>query len=1043
MKKIIFLLALVAAVPALAAGKEDWQDPGIFQKNRLPMAATFTTDQQQTLSLDGIWKFNFNESPSVRTKGFEAPAYDDSKWGTIPVPGMFELNGYGDPLYVNIGYAWRGNFRTNPPDVPEKDNYVGQYRRTFDVPASWAGRQICLCIGSATSNVRVWVNGKEVGYSEDSKLECRFDITKYVKTGSNTIALEVFRWCDGTYLEDQDFWRFTGIARGVYVYSRPVRRLEDVHVAGDMDGKVSVYAEVTPGITTMSCEVLDAEGNPVASFGAPVMRKHESSEDGNVVLRCSAEVPQPRLWSAEEPNLYTLRVKVSDRKGLRESADVPFGFRSVEVKGAQLLVNGKPVLIKGVDRHELDPYKGYVVSEADMIRDIKIMKQLNVNAVRTSHYPNDPRWLALCDRYGIYVTDEGNIESHGMGYGEASLAHRADYREAHLARDSRMVRRDINHPSVIVWSLGNEAGNGDNFYACYDWIKAYDPTRPVQYERAGSDRNTDIRCPMYADPAWCVKYATENPDRPLILCEYAHAMGNSIGNFKEYWDAVRKYPAFQGGYIWDFVDQAIWWPSDVPGTDHIFAYGGDFNDHDASDGSFNCNGVIAADRSLHPHAYEVRYQYRSILTNLAGVSPIAVGIKNENFFIDLSRYRLVWNLEQDGRKVAAGTVENLRIPAGMEMMVPLSARVPETGGDVYLNVSYVLKEADGLLEAGTEVAYDQLHVVSRPVEPYKGGANAVTALDSDGKGGFSGTFSYGGGVSVWELAFNPSTGFIASYSVDGEELLCEPLMPSFGRAPTENDLGARQDVRSAMWRYPEFKLASFEVVEGEGSAVVKTVYEPLGGAAGLALTYKIYPDGAVECTETMSDAGGLSELPVLFRYGMKLTMPGKYSMLDFFGRGPWENYSDRRSGAPVGHYVQAVADQYHFGYVRSQESGTHTDLRWLKVVSERGKGFEITSDVLFSGSALPLSQRDLDVALTDPRPRANPTNTQAGNAIHSLELKGKAHLSDRPAGKTYVNFEKVQMGVGGNNSWGAWPLEEYLVRPAEREFLFVLRPVNQ
>ena len=486
------------AVSGNAPKMEIWQDPGVFEMNRLPMRATFQTDQQKTLTLDGVWKFQLCQSPAERTKDFFSEKFNDSAWGTIPVPGLWELNGYGDPLYVNVGYAWRGHFENNPPYVPEERNYVGQYRRTFDMPDDWTGRQICLCIGSATSNVRIWVNGKEVGYSEDSKLEARFDITKYVKAGENQIALEIFRWCDGSYLEDQDFWRFSGIARGIYVYTRETKRIEDINVKGDMDGNMDMSIVVSPGVTSFSCKVTDPSGHEVGSCVENVDSKVVKDKDGNRVIRCTSVVSSPELWSAESPSLYTLTVSAYDKKGLVESASVKFGFRSVEIKNSQLLVNGKAVLFKGVDRHEMSPYGGYVMSYDEMLEDIRIMKELNVNAVRTSHYPNDPMWYALCDKYGIYVVDEANIESHGMGYGKESLAHRPDYYQAHLSRNRRMVCRDFNHPSVIVWSMGNEAGNGENFEKVYDWIKAYDTSRPVQYERAELKYNT---CLLYTSDA--------------------------------------------------------------------------------------------------------------------------------------------------------------------------------------------------------------------------------------------------------------------------------------------------------------------------------------------------------------------------------------------------------------------------------------------------------------------------------------------------------------------------------------------------------------
>ncbi|MBQ8060889.1 MAG: DUF4981 domain-containing protein [Bacteroidales bacterium] len=1047
MKRLFLVLA--AAVVSLTAFSqkkvvmEPWQDPNVFEENRMPMRATFVTDQQKTLSLNGIWKFNWNSTIEGRTKGFEVPGYDDSSWGTMPVPGMWELNGYGDPLYVNIGYAWRGHYENNPPYPATEHNYVGQYRRTFNVGSDWIGKQICLFIGSATSNVRVWVNGKMVGYSEDSKLEARFDITKYVKPGENLIALEIFRWCDGSYLEDQDFWRFTGIGRDVFVYTREKERLEDVNIVAGMDGRFNIKAEVTSGINRVRYEILDKTGRKVASGEAAPSKK---------VVSCSGTVANPSLWSAEIPNLYTLKVTAFNKKGVVETTSIDFGFRTVEIKNSQLLVNGCPVLIKGADRHELNADKGYVLSVEDMIKDIRIMKELNINAVRTSHYPNDPMWYALCDKYGIYVVDEGNIESHGMGYGEKTLAKREDFKAAHLVRDRRMVLRDFNHPSVIIWSLGNEAGNGDNFRASYDWIKAYDPSRPVQYERAMDDRNTDIMCPMYATPEWCVNYLTNNPSRPLIQCEYAHAMGNSMGNFKEYWDLIRKYPNYQGGFIWDFVDQAVRWPS-KDGTDHIFAFGGDFNEYDASDGSFNCNGVIAADRTLHPHAYEVRYQQRNILTTAVDAKKGRISVYNENFFKDLSQYRLLWTAVVEGQAVATGTVETL--DAAPQKSVVLDLPVPSIdapGKDIFINVSYVLKTPDGLLPAGHEVSYDQIVVQEGTLEPYAScpascSEAKVSHVETASAHVFAGSYAFAGinapRISDWKVSFDKSTGFLTSFIAGGDEMMAEPLMPEFARALVENDMGAKMHQTMAVWRYPEFKLRTMDVKEENGGWLVVAEYEPIAnGAAVVTLNYLIHPDGALECREIMKDAGGLSKAPDLFRFGMKFAMPGKYSVVDFYGRGPWENYSDRNSSAMTGHYVQTVNDQYHYGYVRTQESGTHTGMKYFRLLDPAGNGLEIRSDVRFSASALPFPMNVLDCMEKGTPSRENKSNTQVGEPRHSLSLKAAAHENDRTEGETYVNFDLVQAGVGGINSWGRLPLEQYRIKAEERYFYYIIRPIS-
>ena len=1028
MRNLCLSLAFLAAFLPLAAQTkmEPWQDPNVFEENRLPMRATFVTAQQQTLSLNGLWKFYFNPTVEGRLKGFEAVGFDDTAWDEIPVPGLWDLNGYCDPMYLNVGYPWRGHYENNPPYPATEHNYVGQYRRTFSIDKSWIGKQIILNIGSATSNVRVWVNGKMVGYSEDSKLEARFDLTKYVHAGENTIALEIFRWCDGTYLEDQDFWRFSGIARGVEIYTREKERIEDVHVTGWADGRLKARVEVTKGIRLVDLEVIDANGRGVLAVdGIKVV---------NGVAEIETEVLNPALWSAEDPNLYTLTVRADTRKEAVDFTEIPFGFRTVEVVGNQLMVNGKPILIKGADRHELSPSGGYIVTEAEMIRDIRIMKELNINAVRTCHYPDDPRWLALCDKYGLYVVDEGNIESHGMGYGPATLAKNPLFAAAHLERDSRMVKRDFNHPSVIIWSLGNEAGAGPNFEACYDWIKAYDPSRPVQYEQAviGRERRslryTDIYCPMYSSPDGDRAYL-QNADKPLIQCEYAHAMGNSMGNFKEYWDLIRSEPAYQGGFIWDFMDQALRWPSDQPGTDHIYIFGGDLNDYDPSDGSFNCNGVIAADRSLHPHAYEVRYQYRNILTT-AGDKPGVVKVYNENFFTDLSGIRLVWTLEACGEPVRTGVVEKLDVAPQATKEVDLGiGKLPE-GQVLTLTVRYQLKEAAPLLPAGFEVAYDQLVLRDEPALPVgtsKSVKGTVTADETATAYTFCGTINRAGTLSTrfatWAVTIDKNLGALTSYKLDGKEMITEPMLPCFDRALVENDLGAGFQRRFALWRNIQFQVASIAAKPVGNSCQVDVAFAPIDGKGIVKVAYLVDPDGTVAVSESLEDAGGLSEAQYLFRFGMRFAMPGQYSDLDFFGLGPWENYADRHSAALLGRYRQRVEEQYHYGYPRAQESGTHTGMRWLNILDETGSGLKFFAPTPFSASALPFSLEDLDTH------------------VHSLELKAKAHENERSRGTTYVHMDLAQMGVGGITSWGTWPLKEYLLPAKPYDFVFTLSPV--
>ncbi|MBQ9450276.1 MAG: DUF4981 domain-containing protein [Bacteroidales bacterium] len=985
MKRFFFALFALALLAPGAFAVEDWQNPAVNQKNRVPMTATLQKDSPR-LSLEGIWKFQWYETPGARSLDFYKPGLDDSGWGRMPVPGMWELNGYGDPLYVNIGYAWRGHYMTQPPVPPTEHNYVGQYRRSFAIPADWTGRDIFLSIGSATSNLRVWIDGKEVGYSEDSKLEARFDITKYVKPGKEAlIALEIFRWCDGSYLEDQDFWRYAGIARECYLEARPKARIEDLHVTAGMDGSYQFDAVLTKAAKGVKF-YLSGPGFPEKEVPA------------------AGRVERPSLWSAETPSLYHLRAVCSDKKGRTETVELDFGFRETRISGGQLLVNGKPVLIKGADRHEMSATGGYVVTVEEMIEDIRIMKELNINTVRTSHYPNDPRWLSLCDRYGLYVIDEANIESHGMGYGPQTLAKNPLFAQMHMERVQRMAMRDVNHPSIIVWSMGNEAGNGPNFEATYDWLKAWDPTRPVQYERADLERNTDIYCPMYADYEHIVKYAESHPDRPLIQCEYAHAMGNSMGGFEDYWDLYRKYPALQGGCIWDFVDQAVRWPSEKSRWGYIYAFGGDFNDYDPSDNSFNCNGIIAADRSWHPHAYEVQHGYRSILTSASPEQALdgRVQVYNENFFIDLSRYMLRWQVLADGRAVLAGQMD---VPAARPQQTVVAdlgfrrADLEAVPGELYLNVEYVLRRADGLLPAGTQVAHDQILLRESPYQ--------VSRADLRGR--------------VWEADFDPQTGALCSYKLEGKQLIAAPLMPCFGRAVTENDLGARLERRMAAWLYPSFRVLSME----RSANCVEVQYEVGEGLAKVAMQYVLGEDGTITVTEQMLEVR--EDAPELFRFGVEFAMPGRFDTIEFYGKGPFENYVDRQRAAEVGVWKQAVAEQYHLGYVRPQESGTHVGMRWLRLTDAAGCGFEVSAPEKFSASALPFGRREIDLSLSGGG------RGDHGDQRHSPELKED--------GLTHVNVDLLQMGLGCVTSWGTVPREQYRIKAEPRAFSFTLKPL--
>ena len=1030
MKKI--LLCWLAAATALTAGAQsnEWQDAGVNAVNRMPMHGSWfayespeaaqtgdKTLSERFVTLNGNWKFNWVRDADQRPTDFFRVGYNDKGWNDMPVPGLWELNGYGDPVYLNVGYAWRGWFKNDPPHVPVEQNHVGSYRRTVDIPAAWAGRQIVAHFGSVTSNIYLWVNGRYVGYSEDSKLEAEFDLTPYVKPGRNLIAFQVFRWCDGTYLEDQDFFRLSGVGRDCYLYARDKRQITDIQVdaapsANYTAGTVAVKAFFPRQARGCSVELAltDAQGRSVASQQLRVTKDEE---------RCTLDAGKVALWSAETPVLYGLTATLRAPAGeVIEVIPLRIGFRDVKIEGGQLLVNGRPVLIKGANRHEMDPDYGYYVSEGRMLEDIRIMKENNINAVRTCHYPDDARWYSLCDQYGLYVVAEANIESHGMGYGEKTLAKNPLYAKAHLERNERNVQRSINHPSVIIWSLGNEAGDGPNFDACYDWIKAYDPSRPIHHERAvysPGSRNTDIICPMYWGYERCEKYLAENPAKPLIQCEYAHAMGNSMGGFKEYWDMIRREPKYQGGFIWDFADQALAWRS--PEGRLTYRYGGDYNDTDASDSTFCCNGVLASDRSWHPHAYEVKHQHRPIHTTPRDLKNGVVNVYNENFFTDLSPYRLLWEITSDGQPVLSGTVERLDVAPQTTAAVTLGYKPEQVyalGGELLLTVRYQLRERQGLLDALYEVAADQLTLRGDdPAARFAAAAPAGTLRVADK------TVS-GEGFSV---AFDPKSGFIRSYRLRNVELLAGPVRPNFYRAATDNDLGVRQTGKypdSRMWAKAEPQLTGFALTPGDSEVKAVADYAIPAVGARLRLTYTVAADGSVRISETMTADPARKDVADLMRFGMAFETPGMFDAVEYYGRGPMENYADRSGAAFVGRYAQRVADQFHMKYVSPQESGTRSGLRWWRLTDDSGLGVEICSDHHFSASAIPFAIPQLD-------------NGSPEYVRHPGDLV--------PDGRTHVNIESVQSGLGCVNSWGRLPRPEYLLPYGDYSFNFLLRPV--
>jgi len=1059
MIKQLFLSFACLVVTSVYAQKASvWLDPQVNQVNREARHAHFFAFENEALakqgdkaksgrflSMEGLWKFNFVKDHQNAPEGFFGLQYDDSQWVDFPVPGLFELNGYGDPIYKNVGYSWGTTFKSNPPYIGETNNYTGSYRRTFELPQDWNGQEVFFHVGSATSNLSLWVNGKYVGYSEDSKVAAEFNITKYLKKGQNLIAMQIMRWCDGSYLEDQDFWRFTGIAREVYLYATPKVHVQDFFVNADLkDG----YQE---GVLSGEITIAQAKGKTVELLlidpqGKQVEQNSTTMLNNGPFTFTLGSLGNVLPWTAETPNLYTLFITLKQGDKVLEVIPQRVGFRHIEIKGGQLLVNGQPILIKGVDRHELDPDNGYIVSVERMIQDIKIMKYLNINAVRTCHYPDDPRWYDLCDEYGIYLTAESNLESHGMGYGEKTLAKRQDYAKAHIERQEGNVMSHKNHPSIIVWSLGNEAGYGPNFEKAYDWIKAYDQSRPVQYEQAGHAGKTDIFCPMYMDYGDCEKYVkTDNP-RPLIECEYAHAMGNSIGGFKEYWDLIRKYPKFQGGYIWDFVDQGLRDKSKVTGKE-IFTFGGDYGRYPASDYNFNCNGIIAPDRRLNPHAYEVRYYYQNVWITDKGLKDGKIEIYNENFFKTLDDLELEWFVggasgshHHDGDRPEGmtfghggtiainGIAPQERKIITIEAMQKVIERVLGHHGDqeIFVIFQFKSREAQPLIDKGQIVARQQF-----VLNPYQFPCLAPSDISLTSNLSPLTTKEETESYVKFEAAGTTLTvgkwsGWIDYLDVDGQTMLIdrESITPEFWRAPTDNDYGAWLQQRFGVWKNPEMKLKDCQV--GDNSVVV--TFDMTAVQATLTMTYTLKENGEVVVNEHLvpnppKEGKDVVRIPPMFRYGMQLQMPKQYDQVCYYGRGPMENYSDRNSSEFIGLYRNKVANEY-YPYVRPQESGNHTDVRWFQVIDAKGRGLEFYSDAPMEASALPYLLEDLDDGPTKDK--------KVGH--HSGDL------IERPL--TQVHIQQRQMGLGCVNSWGAWPLPDYLVNREERNFTFVIRPIK-
>ena len=1032
----------------------EWHDLQVNEINRLPLHTMhFAYDpndfpgtgaeyldkkkSMNYLSLEGTWKFNWVANADERPTDFYKTDLDDSKWNNIQMPGNWEMLGYGQPEYVNIGFAWRGHFDQQPPAVPTKDNHVGSYRREINIPSNWDGKRVIAHFGSVTSNIYLYVNGKFAGYAEDSKVAAEFDITPFLKKGKNLIAFQSFRWCDGSWCEDQDFWRLSGPARENYLYARSKdHRLLDVRVETDLknnykDGYLNITAKVQ-GNTLAYFGLYDPDGKEVIVTGTDNVR--------NGVAKYQLRVKNVRKWSAETPNLYTLVVSPIQNGGMYlpyEIVQVKVGFRKVEIKNKQFLVNGQPVLLKGANRHEIDPDEGYNLSEQRMIQDIMMMKRMNINAVRTCHYPDDPRWYDLCDKYGLYVVAEANQESHGFQYGDDAAAKKPEFAKQIMERNQHNVSMFYNHPSIVTWSMGNETVMGDNFLQAYKWIKSQDKTRPVQYEQARRGEGTDIFCPMYYPVAASEKYAKDpNSPMPLIQCEYNHTMGNSGGNLSDYWNLIRKYPILQGGFDWDFVDQALHRNIVKPmsilpykmNNEELrkieYCYGGDYNKYDPSDNNFNCNGIIGPDRQMNPHAYEVAYQYQNIWAKMVNAETGEVSVHNENFFRDLSNYALAWSLEEDGVETQNGTIADLDVPAQQtkNFTIPYD-KSKIKGKEVFLNIDFRLKEAEPLLTAGQVMAYAQLPVVTKLA--CSGDCSKMLA-QGHGKKKMKLAAKKNNVVAVTtpNLTFkiDRSTGLVSEYAYNGKSLLGEggTLKPNFWRAPTDNDMGAGLQKKFKAWKNPQMNLKNIDVKKDKktNSVTILTSFDMPEVQGQMDITYVVFANtGAVKVTEDFKATEG-AKVSDMFRFGMLMQMPYTMEKSNYYGRGPIENYSDRKDCMRIGVYTDDADNQY-FPYIRPQESGTKSDIRWWKQTDATGLGLQVKSCTPFYASAIHFDTEELDDG-DDKEQR------------HSFDLKKSKF--------TNLFLDSAHMGVGGENSWGAWPLEKYRVHYGNKTFTFTLIP---
>ena len=1050
-RPIVILFCIISINSAVAQSRQPWENHQVFSINKqaphvsafsfLSVANALTIEKESSenfIKLNGLWKFNWQKNPKNKPDGFELKNYDDSQWPTIPVPGNWEVEGFGYPIYLDERFP----FTTTWPNVPKEYNPIGSYRKPFALPKSWKNKQIFLHIGAAKSSLDVWLNGKKVGFSQGSKTPAEFDITQYLQE-DNLLALQIRRWTDASYLESQDMLRISGIERDVYLYATPKQHIFDFHAKAklnddftqgelELDVLVKNYQQV---LSSNKTQVIIAYQLLDTATHKELLNQERSidlSVEEKLTISFNSIINRPKLWTSETPNLYTLLVSLKDHQGnVLETVRNDIGFRRIEIKNSQLTVNGKAITIRGVDRHETDPLHGHVVTKQSMEKDIKLMKEFNINAVRSSHYPNNPYWYQLTDKYGMYVIDEANIESHPLAIDEKTqLGNEMSWLPAHLDRTKRMFERDKNHPSIIIWSLGNEAGEGKIFEATYQWLKDRDPSRPVQYEPAGEDHYTDIFAPMYPSIERLINYAKAKEEagkekRPAIMIEYAHAMGNSVGNLQDYWDVIEKYDVLQGGFIWDWVDQSL----EYTNTDGIkyWAYGKDFHPDLPSDGNFLNNGLMNPNREPHPHAFEVKKVYQPIRFTAVDLTQGLFTIENRHDFINLNGFNLHWQIEADGQTVAQGQQAFELIKAGenktLKVLLP---PLPITDNKEYfITLTAKVAQAQPLLESGHELAFEQFKL---PVN-FKSQSNKTVATTSLQQTESKTSLNFENGKVT--IKFDKNTGWLSQYNYQVNELLLTPLKANFWRPPTDNDLGNNMQVWARIWQTAadNLQLKSLSSVKVAQGFELSAKYQSDVFEGSYQVDYQINNNGEINITSQLSIAQGqkLANMP---RFGMQLTMPGDYQTMTWFGRGPFESYADRKTAAKISLYQANVEDQITH-YSRPQENANKTDVRWLALTNTQGVGLLAIGDKPLSASAWPYSQEDIDFV-------AGKDGSESASGLVPVTSKHGAELKIRDL--VTVNIDNKQMGVGGDTSWGRLVHDAYTIKAISQQYQFTLVP---